>query len=265
MELKWYGRALMRRLPIIIIIPLIVAAIALLQDVARDPTYSSHVGAVVIRTPEEQLPEAFGYNDYYNYLASEFAIDDLVEAVRANVFAAAVAERAGNEFGLQMDASAVHAALSASRTHRILTITASSGDPREAELLAQAAAAELEANAFEFLGQEALGTPAVVRVIDAPGAAGDDSGRARLLLLLQVIAAAGVAVLLAFLLDYLDDRIHDGESAAWALGLPLLAAVPSNDSDPPATRAHRRPPPAPRGNPRPQAPTREPREPRPRA
>ena len=236
MELTWYARALARRLPIVIAIPLLVALIALVQDAARAPNYSSHAGAVVIRTPEEQLPDAFQYNDYYNYLASEFAIDDLVEAVSGNVFADAVATRAGRDFGLQIDGDAVEAAL-----------TASSGDAHTAEILAQAAAAELEANAFEFLGQEALGTPAVVRVVDQPGAAADDTQRARLLLILQVIAAAGVAVLLAFVLDYLDNRIHDGESAAWALDLPLLATVPpaatpttaSRSAHPPTARAAR--------------------------
>ncbi len=247
MELTWYARALARRLPIVIAIPLLVALIALVQDAARAPNYSSHAGAVVIRTPEEQLPDAFQYNDYYNYLASEFAIDDLVEAVSGNVFADAVATRAGRDFGLQIDGDAVEAALTASRRHRILTMTASSGDAHTAEILAQAAAAELEANAFEFLGQEALGTPAVVRVVDQPGAAADDTQRARLLLILQVIAAAGVAVLLAFVLDYLDNRIHDGESAAWALDLPLLATVPpaatpttaSRSAHPPTARAAR--------------------------
>lgn len=239
MELSWYARALLRRWPIVIAIPLLVAVIALAQDAARDPNYSSHVGAVVIRTPEEQLPDAFQYNDYYNYLASEFAIDDLVEAVSGNVFADAVAIRAGRDFGLQIDSGAVDAALTASRRHRVLTMTASSSDPRTAEVLAQAAAAELETSAFEYLGQQALGTPAVVRVIDQPGGAADDTQRARLLLILQVIAAAGVAVLLAFLLDYADNRIHDGETAAWALDLPLLATVPAAAATPARAAATR--------------------------
>jgi capsular polysaccharide biosynthesis protein len=67
---------------------------------------------------------------------------------------------------------------------------------------------------------------AVVQVIDQPGQAGPDNSRARLLLVLQVIAAAGAGVLLAFLVDYLDDTFHDGEVAAATLGVPHLASVP---------------------------------------
>jgi capsular polysaccharide biosynthesis protein len=44
--------------------------------------------------------------------------------------------------------------------------------------------------------------------------------------MLQIVAAIGAGVLLAYLVDYLDDSLHDGEQTATILGVPLLASVP---------------------------------------
>lgn len=225
MELRWYLNILKRRWPIVLALPLLVGVIAIFQDVTRDPVYSTEMRVSVIRQPEA-LPEAeFGYNGYYNYLASEFAIDDLVEAVRGNVFTDAVASRLPAESGI--DSGEVQQALTPEREHRVLTMTAMSVDKQEAEAIAAATMSELQDHAFSFLGVEGIGSTAVVEVIQTPGEAVADTGRARLLLLLQVIAAMGAAVLLAFLVDYLDDTLYDAESTADVLRTPHLASIPA--------------------------------------
>ena len=224
MELKAYLQALRRRWPIMLALPLLVGLLAAFQDVSRDATYATHAKLRVI---SEQLGGDFtDYPADDNFIASEYAIDDLVEAVRGNVFSGTVAERV-RASGIDIGGDEVQSAISAEREHRVLTITVRSSDPRRAEAIAREATAELEAGAFDYIGLPSADSDSVVRVIDQPGDAGPDNSRARLLLLLQVIAAAGAGVLLAFMVDYLDDTLHDGDSAAATLGLPHLASVPA--------------------------------------
>jgi capsular polysaccharide biosynthesis protein len=225
LELKTYFNILKRRWPIVVLLPLIVGLGAIYQEVSRDPSYSTHTRATVIREPDLPPAGEFDYDRYYNYLASEFAIDDLVEAARGNVFSAGVAARLPAELGV--GAGEVQNSMAVERQHRVLTMTATSGDPHTAELIAQAAADELKEGAFDYLGIEGIGSSAVVEVIQTPGVAAADTGRARLLLVLQVIAALGAAVLLAFVIDYLDDTLYDAESTADVLRVPHLASVPA--------------------------------------
>jgi capsular polysaccharide biosynthesis protein len=224
MELKVYLQALRRRWPVILALPLIVALLAIAQDVSRETTYATDARLRVI---SERIEGDFtDYPDDDNFIASEYAIDDLVEAVRGNVFAAAVAERV-RASGMEIGTEEVESAIASDREHRVLTVTVRSADPERAEAIAREATLELEASAFEYIGFPSPDSGQVVTVIDQPGEAGPDTSRARLLLILQIVAAAGAGVLLAFLIDYLDDTLHDGETTAATLGLPYLASVPT--------------------------------------
>jgi capsular polysaccharide biosynthesis protein len=224
MELKIYLQALRRRWPVILALPLIVALLAVVQEVSRETTYATDARLRVI---SERIEGDFtDYPDDDNFIASEYAIDDLVEAVRGNVFAATVAERV-RASGMDIGNEEVESAIASDREHRVLTVTVRSADPERAEAIAREATLELEASAFEYIGFPSPESGQVVTVIDQPGEAGPDTSRARLLLILQVVAAAGAGVLLAFLIDYLDDTLHDAETTAATLGVPYLASVPA--------------------------------------
>lgn len=224
MELKVYLHALRRRWPIMLLLPLVVGLLAVVQDVSRETTYATHAKLRII---SEQIEGDFtDYPADDNFIASEYTIDDMVEAVRGNVFAAAVAERV-RAAGIEIGGEEVQSAIAADREHRVLTVTVRSTNPGKAEAIAREATAELEAAAFDYIGLPSPDSGSVVQAIDRPGGAGPDTSRARLLLLLQVIAAAGAGVLLAFLVDYLDDTFYDGESAAVTLGVPHLASIPA--------------------------------------
>ncbi|MDQ3547795.1 MAG: hypothetical protein M3439_03150 [Chloroflexota bacterium] len=223
MELKVYLRALWRRWPIVLILPLLVGLLAVVQEVSRETIYATEARLRII---SEQLEGDFtNYPADDNFIASEYAIDDMVEAVQGNVFSSAVAERV-RASGIQVDGEEVQSAIGAERAHRVLSITVRSGDADLAEAIAREATMELEASAFDYIGLPSPDAGSVVQVVDQPGDAEPDASRARLLLLLQVIAAAGAGVLLAFLVDYLDDTLHDAETTAATLGLPHLASVP---------------------------------------
>lgn len=224
MELKIYLQALWRRWPIVLVLPLLVGLLAVVQEVSRETIYATEARLRII---SEQLEGEFtNYPADDNFIASEYAIDDMVEAVQGNVFSSVVAERV-RAGGIQVDGEEVQATIGAERAHRVLSITVRSEDADLAEAIAREATLELEASAFDYIGLPSPDSGSVVQVVDQPGEAGPDSSRARLLLLLQVIAAAGAGVLLAFLVDYLDDTLHDGQTAAATLGLPHLASVPA--------------------------------------
>lgn len=224
MELKHYLRILALRWPVIAIPVVLVCLLVIYQEVGRPVTWSTQVRASIIRDLDPPPPDAYAYDGYYNYLASEFAIDDLVEALRGNVFSQAVAERL-NAGGASISGGEVHNALEVSRMHRIMTMTVSASDRERAVAIAQAAAAEIDENAFRYISVSAAEPAAMVRIIQRPEEPGRDVSRERLLMLVELVAAAGFGVLLAFLVHYLDDRVHDAETAAATLRLPLLAQV----------------------------------------
>lgn len=215
-------RVIVRRWPIIVIVPVLVGAIVLIQEQSHEPRYTSTLRASVIRHPDPALSSE---DAYYNYVASEFAIDDLVEAVRGNVFSGTVTERAS----AASDLGGHSASIAAERRHRILEVRVESRDAAVAEAIARAAAVELEERAFEYLGLGQADSSAIVQVIQHPGAAQPDTGRHQLLLLLQIFAALGAGVLLALLIDFLDDTLYDGDVASMATRLPLLVTIPRDE------------------------------------
>lgn len=224
MELNAYVRILLRRWPIVVALPILVLIFAVYQETGRTPTYSSTARLSVVRMPDNAPPSEFQYDEYYNYLSSEFAIDDLVEIVRGNVFAGAVAEEL-RVSGWELNGGDVQGALAVSRQHRILSLTATSTDPNRALAVAEAAAAELEQNAFRYLGPEDVDVPATIRPVQVPTGAAPDTQRTRVILLMTLVVALGAGVLLAFVVDYLDDTLYDLDAVNHVTGLPHLATV----------------------------------------
>ena len=229
MELKSYLQVLVRRWPAIVILPLLVGLLAIYQDMNRVTQYTANAQLSVVRTPDPRPVEDFRYDDYYNYLTSEFKIDDLVETVDGNVFAAAVADRISSE-GLSIDTTGVQMALSADRRHRVLSMDVTTPEQGRSLHIARSAVTELEENAALYLDMPNEDAGATVRVVQAPNETNPDTTQARIILAVGVLAALGAGILLAFLVDYLDDTLYDSGGAAAAMQLPLLATVPADRS-----------------------------------
>lgn len=225
MELKFYLRILLRRWPIILILPLVVAIFGLIELATRTPEYGATARLSVVRSPDAPIPNEYQYDEYYNYLASEFAIDDLVEIVQGSVFAESVAARM-TEAGNPATGGEVQGALSASREHRIISLNVTSPEAQRATDIATASLNELQENAIAYLSNQDEPMPIIARPIDVPAGAAPDTDRARLIVMLGVIVALGFGVLLALLVDYLDDRLFDEDSAEYAMDYPLLTTMP---------------------------------------
>ena len=145
------------------------------------------------------------------------------------------------DLGDWQNASAIGSAISATHIHALLTITVTWSTPAGAWAIANAVGETLSASVGQYLNYSftngtpvtsSTGTPvqsvAVARVISSatdpttiPGASGKT---VELLLLLLVALVVGIA--LAFLVDYLDDRIRSKDEVTNLLQLPIYGEVP---------------------------------------
>ena len=224
MELKTYFSALRRRWPIVVALPLLALMLGLYQEVTRTPMWTTDVRARVLFDPQTPPTNEFDYNRFYLFGSTEYTIDDLVEVLQGNVFAEGVADRLADPSITSTD---VEQALGMERRHRVLTVSVTASDEDDAVNIAAAAGDELRENATSLLGLDQIESEALIEIVDRPAEAMSDTARMRLLIVLQALAAAGLGVLLAFLVDYLDDTLYDSDTASVALRLPHLASVPS--------------------------------------
>ncbi len=153
-----------------------------------------------------------------------------------------IAQRFGAhpDLGDWQNTNAIGAAITASRIHALVTITVTWSTPAGAWAIANATGETLSANAGQYFNYSlASGTPAtstgtaaqavaVARVLsnatDPTTIPGTSGKTLQLLLLLLVALVAGIA--LAFLVDYLDDRIRSKEEVTNLLQLPIFGEVP---------------------------------------
>lgn len=157
-----------------------------------------------------------------SYMASEYIRDDFVEILHSEMFASDVnANLTGAN--LSIDKNAISGAVE--KQHRIMSMNITWPDAKQAEAIASAAAKTLEtqnAKYFRQLGSEG----ASVTIIDGPDVGQiPPSLRERLDIPIRLGLALAAGLLLAFLVDYLDDNIRDSSELA-AMGLNVLGEIP---------------------------------------
>ena len=159
---------------------------------------------------------------------------------------------ANAELGDWQNPSAIGQALTATRVHSLVTITATWSSPAGAWALANAVGEVSIANIGTYLDYEiknntiqnstATSVPPLVtaRVItaatDSIPVSGTSSNKLTLYLLMLLVALA-LGIALAFLLDYLDDRIRSKADVTQLLGIPIYAVIPRAPS--PGRTRHR--------------------------
>jgi capsular polysaccharide biosynthesis protein len=225
-ELKYYVSIVRRRWLPIVLVPVIVFVGILAQMLFTTPPYETTAEFTVTRVPQQIDLEEFRYNEYYLFLSSEFMVDDLVEVVRGNVFAEDVHRRILEEFGVDVPAHEVQMSLSSDRTHRILTLDVSHEVEDHAVMIAQSATRQLSESATRYFGFEDEDREALVSPIQFPGAASPDTGRDQIFWALQIMVALFGGLLIAILLEYLDDRLYTAEMVEHALELDVIGEVP---------------------------------------
>jgi capsular polysaccharide biosynthesis protein len=224
MELRQYWRIVYKRLWIVIALVAIVLISSLVFRPGRPALYQTSMRFTVAVVSESRSDDYYAYDRYYTWMASEYLVDELTEIVGSEAFARAVSEELANS-DLDLPTSTLRGSMIADRTHRILTLHLTWEDQAQLGEIANAAAKAIRERSADFLGQ--LGTAdADIRLIDPPivlPVARSLKDKLDLPIRLFLALVAGVA--LAFLLDYLDDTVHD-RAEVEALGLAVLGEIP---------------------------------------
>lgn len=222
MELREYWAILASRWRLIAIVTAVtmVASVAML---AFGPSlYKSDLRLTISVKPEPRLGNYYTYDKYYTWLSSEYLVDDFGEIVKSDAFARDVSAKLGQT----VPAAAIKRDTKTTKTHRILTVTVTTGDAELSHEIANAMRQTMEERAPEYFAQ--LNTQdAVLRVIDEPKVE-PEMGRARMALEIALRTVVGflAAIGLAFLLHYLDPTLRTGAEAERTLGLPVLGEIP---------------------------------------
>ncbi len=227
MELKQYWTIIRRWWWIPLLLIALVAALTLATQrpwQPRPPLYATSLSFSVGLEPEQPVD---GEENYYVALASEYLIDDLSEVIRGSEFAAAVSRRLQAQ-GIDVPAGALQGSTQAGKLHRILTVSITWGNAAELDAIAEAVIETVEQDAAAFMPRLFTQNGAAY-LINRGGVGEIGPGlRQRLDFPLRLLIALAAGLGLAFLLDYLDDRVRGREDVE-RLGLTVLAEVPQAD------------------------------------
>lgn len=231
MELRRYWSTIWRYRWLVLLLPFIVGLGSTALWLIQPNGYKTTLKVQLVLAPPQANAgdEFFRYDSYYNYLATEYAVDDLVEVLNGNVFADAVtATLRGPGYGLTIDEDDVRGAFKARRVHRILIIDVTSSSNDRAVAIARAISATIDRDPVRYFtkGDLVPKQGAVALVVEAPLEARGNRVQRALNVVLQTAIALFAGLALAFLLDYLNDRLRDADSARDALDLPILGRIP---------------------------------------
>jgi len=221
MELLAYWRIVRKRLWLVVVLVLVVAATLLMSGPAAPSGYVANMRFVVGLKPEVPRDDGYTYDRYYTWLTAEYLLDDLAEVVKSQMFAADVAATSG----IAIAPGAIQGATQAGKLHRILTITVGWYDAEQLANISNAIVQVLEQRGGRYFAQFSTDN-AVLSLIDPPTISPvGRSLRQRLDVPLRLILALVAGLGLTFLLDYLDQTVR-GRSDARSLGVPILAEIP---------------------------------------
>lgn len=230
MELRRYWNVIRRRLPVVLTIPLLVLVGSLALFFIQPVTYTAKANIQMVIVPPQAGNDTFyRYADYYNFLATEYMVDDLVEVLNGNVFIEDVDKTLqGPSFNVAVPVDHIRGALDVTRKHRVIQIAATAPQRALAQQIAAAAVQTLQQDPVKYFSRGNSNAPINARalVIDQPLQAKSNRIRSLLNVALQTVLGLFAGLGLAFLLEYLDDRLRDAEMVRDALGLPVLARVP---------------------------------------
>lgn len=226
MELRMYFAILRRRWWVPTALVLLTLAFSLLTTrpwQPRPPTYALGMAFSVGIRPAATTA-GYDYDGYYTALASEYLIDDFAEIVKGSEFAAEVSRRLADR-QITVAPGVIQGSTQTGKLHRILQVTIFGPDPVQLEAIADAVIATMADAGHLFMPRLLAERGAVALVNRGQATPVGPSLRQRLDLPLRLVLALVTGVLLAFLGEYLDDRIRE-RSHLETLGIPVLGEIP---------------------------------------
>lgn len=231
MELRRYWTIVMRRLPVALAVPLLVGLGSLALLLVRPASYTATAKVQLVLVPQQaDNPDLFRYADYYNFLATEYTVDDVTEIMNGNVFRDDLARLLQSpEYNLKIEQEQLDGALRVSRKHRVLMITVTAGNRDWAKAIADGATKIVQRDPVKYFsrGGSPVKEDAALLVIERPLEAQGNRSTAIMNVALQTLLGLFAGLGLAFLLEYLDDRLRGAEAVCEALALPVLGEIPA--------------------------------------
>lgn len=223
MQLRDYWDVIRRRLWVVLLLPAVAFAASSYLALRGPGAYCSNMTLAVSMIPDGAAPRSTEYySPYWETLTSEYLADDLTVVLKSQAFAQDVSA----ELGYAVEPNVIVNATRTKKTHRTIDLAVCGGDPAIVAAVGEAYERTLNTRLGEYFRQ--LQTQNVqVRVINRPTLA-RSSTWAGLAAEVAVRTLLGLALGLglAFLLNYLDDRLRDRRELERLLGLPTLAEVP---------------------------------------
>lgn len=223
MELRAYGAVLKRHARLIAVITLAALVVSIAMALRGPSAYTASMRLAISVVPDPRVGDFFKFDSYYSVLTSEYLADDLSELLRSEAFAADVSAEMGNT----VEPEAIVNLTRTKKTHRLLDVQIVSGNPQQAMAIAEAYERVLNTKLSEYLAflqanngfVRIVNRPKVARTNTLPLTAAEVG--------LRTMAALIGAVGLAFLLEYIDDRLRDRRQVESFLGTKVLAEIPS--------------------------------------
>jgi capsular polysaccharide biosynthesis protein len=223
MELRAYGAVLKRHAWLIGLITLATLIISVGMAIRGPTAYTASMRLAISVVPDPRVGDFFKFDSYYSVLTSEYLADDLSELLRSEAFAADVSAELGNT----VEPDAIVNLTRTKKTHRLLDVQIASGDPETALAIAEAYERVLNTRLSEYLAFLQANN-GFVRIVNRPRVARTNTLPLTVAEIgLRTMAGFLGAVGLAFLLEYVDDRLRDRRQVESFLGTTVLAEIPS--------------------------------------
>nr|BBH95088.1 hypothetical protein KTA_32870 [Thermogemmatispora argillosa] len=257
MELRAYWGVVRRRLWIIVLVVVVAALYVAYQGYHLWKTpgaLKAYHSSVTVQVGLQPAPRSMIPSYIEDMQVAEALADAVPNVVTLPGFDQAVSDQIGRDMeaiqarygsnpdlGDWQNPGAIAGALSASRVHNLVTIDVSWPTAPGAWAIAQAVGEVLTRHLNTYLDYIIEGTPgtslnaeqlqpaAIGRLVSPASdpALGSGSAGNRLMLLAAIIVVALIIGLaLAFLIDYLDDRLRSAEEVVELLQLPVYGELP---------------------------------------
>ncbi|MDM8527519.1 hypothetical protein QUF58_04835 [Anaerolineales bacterium HSG24] len=225
MVLKQYFNIVWKRIWIPVLLVVVVTAVSLWTQQTPELGYTATMRFIVGIEPE-RVPGTFNYDGYYAGVSSEYMTDDFAVVVESHAFAKDVNRHlVAMQSSVNVSPGTIKGLFFAEKQHRILTLNLSWGNPDQLAEIGEAIALALQQDGPKYLAQ--LTTfGGVITMIDPPSSPipVPTPLTQRLDIPVRVLLALGLGLALTFLLDYLDDQIHQRADLE-AMGLTVLAEI----------------------------------------
>ena len=223
MELKAYGSVVRRHWRLVALITLLTLAASTAFALRGPSAYQATMKLAISVVPDPRVGEFFKFDSYYSVLTSEYLADDLSEVLKSEAFA----DDVSSELGFTLDPAQISNLTRTKKTHRLLEVTITAADPATALAVAEAFERVLNTKLGEYFAFLQANN-GYVRIINRPKVARTNSlPLTAAEIILRTTAGLFVAVGLAFVLDYLDDRPRDRRDLERILGAPVLGEIPA--------------------------------------